>query len=164
VNPVRCGEDFTILEGVKGKGHYVGTFLAWQQNSAAWWGEGELKVFLDGDGEYPTICGTGTEDYFGGAWCFGDNYSTPFLGYPYGKSEASWEAAAGTRHLLYRFHVLDPIRFHQDIKVTIQALGWRSDFRYLPLQDDISSVAYWYQAEPHAPFPTLPDRSFLEVI
>jgi hypothetical protein len=164
VNPVKYGDDVTILEA-SGKGHYVGTFLAWQQNSAAWWGEGELKVFLDGDGEYPTICGTGTEDYFGGAWCFArENYSTPFLGYPYGHSEGSWEAPAGSRHLLYRFHVLDPIRFHQDIKVTIQALGWDSDFRYLPLQDDISSVAYWYQAEPHAPFPVLPDRLHLEVV
>jgi hypothetical protein len=164
VNPVKYGDDVTILEAA-GKGHYVGTFLAWQQNSAAWWGEGELKVFLDGDGEYPTICGTGTEDYFGGAWCFArENYSTPFLGYPYGHSEGSWEAPAGSRHLLYRFHILDPIRFHLDIKVTIQALGWRSDFRYLPLQDDISSVAYWYQAEPHAPFPVLPDRLYLEVV
>ena len=164
VNPVAYKDDYVILDNVKGKGHYVGTFLAWQQNSAAWWGEGEFKVFLDGDKEYPTICGTGTEDYFGGAWCFGENYSTPFLGYPMGQSAASWEAKPGTRHLLYRFHVLDPIRFHQDIKVTVQALGWRSDFRYMPLQDDISSVAYWYQAEPHAPFPKLPDRNFLEVV
>jgi hypothetical protein len=69
---------------------------------------------------------------------------------------------------MYRWHVMDPIRFENDLKVTIQALGWRnpteSGRRYLPLQDDISSVAYWYQAEPHAPHPPLPDRDVLEVI
>jgi len=69
----------------------------------------------------------------------------------------------GNRHSLYRFHILDPIRFQKDIKVTIQAIGWRSEGRYLPLQDDIASVAYWYQAEPHAPFPALPSRDYLEV-
>ena len=65
---------------------------------------------------------------------------------------------------LYRWHIMDPVRFEQDIKITMQALGWRSKGRYLPLQDDIASVAFWYQAEPHAPFPTLPDRDYLEVI
>ena len=69
-----------ILDGVRGQGQYVGTYMAWQQNTAGWWGEGEIKIFLDGDGQYPTICGTGTEDYFGGAWCFGSNYTAPFLG------------------------------------------------------------------------------------
>ena len=65
---------------------------------------------------------------------------------------------------MYRWHIMDPIRFETDLRVTIQALGWRSYGRYLPLQDDIASVAFWYQAEPHAPFPIFPDRDTLEVI
>jgi hypothetical protein len=125
-----------------------------------WWGDGEIKVFLDGDKEFPTICGTGTEDYFGGAWCFGQNYSAPFLGYPLGACDGK----AGNRHGLYRFHIMDPIRFAKDLKVTMQAIGWHSESRYLPLQDDIASVAYWYQTEPHRPFPALPNRDYLEVV
>ena len=70
--PTRCPtRRLRILDGVKGQGQYVGTFMAWQQNSDGWWGEGEFKAFMDGDKDFPTICGTGTEDYFGGAWCFG---------------------------------------------------------------------------------------------
>ncbi len=158
--PLEYLTDHVILDGVRGKGHYVGTHLSWQQNSSGWWGEGEIKFYLDGDRDFPSICGTGTEDYFGGAWCFKDNYSAPFLGYPQGASDD----LPGNRHLLYRFHVMDPIRFHEELRVTIQALGWRSEGRYLPLRDDISSVAYWYQAEPHAPFPSLPGRDALEVV
>ncbi len=166
-NPLPYKEDYVILDGVKGQGHYVGTFMAWQQNSDGWWGEGELKAFIDGDTDFPTICGTGTEDYFGGAWGFGANYSAPFLGY---QDLTQQEQAGhgmgrhGNRHIMYRFHILDPIRFQRDIRVTMQALGWRSESRYLPLQDDIASVAYWYQAEPHTSFPALPDRDLLEVI
>lgn len=159
-NPLPYMEDFTILEGVTGKGHYVGTYLAWQQNSTGWWGEGEFKVFIDGDVDFPTICGTGTEDYFGGAWGFGNTYSAPYLGYPFGNCDGK----AGNRHGLYRFHIMDPIRFQKDLRVTIQAIGWRSEGRYLPLQDDIASVAYWYQTEPHQEFPKLGDRDVLEVI
>jgi hypothetical protein len=164
VNPLEYGEDYTIVDGVRGKGHYVGTYMAWQQNSTGWWGEGEVKFFLDGDDEYPTLCGTGTEDYFGGAWCFGDTFTAPFLGYPQGPRLPDDDGKPGGRHGLYRFHVMDPIRFSTDLRVTMQALGWRSEGRFLPLQDDISSVAYWYQAEPHAPFPKLGDRNDLEVI
>jgi hypothetical protein len=69
-----------------------------------------------------------------------------------------------TRFGMYRWHIMDPVRFEQDLRVTIQALGWRADRRYLPLQDDIASVAYWYQTLPSAPFPPLPDRDYLEVI
>jgi hypothetical protein len=166
-NPLNYGEDYMILDGVKGSGHYVGTFMAWQQNSDGWWGEGEFKAFIDGDDDFPTICGTGTEDYFGGAWCFGANYSAPFLGYQDVTTEEQSGRGMGrhgNRHLMYRFHILDPIRFQQDLRVTMQAIGWRSEGRYLPLQDDIASVAYWYQAEPHAPFPSLADRDGLEII
>jgi len=87
-NPLPYQTVHTLLDGVRGQGHYVGTYLAWGSNSSGWWGEGEIKFYLDGDGEWPTICGTGTEDYFGGAWNFehpkGDygDYSTPFLGLP----------------------------------------------------------------------------------
>ena len=151
VTPIDAPEH-TILEGIKGKGHYVGTYLAWTQLANGWWGEGEIKFFLDGDkDDAPTICGTGTEDYFGGAWCFGDTYSTAFLGYPLWRKEAG----EAPKHGLYRWHVLDPIRFDKDLKVTIQALGWWPNFKYQQLQDDIASVGYWYQTEPHVKFPEM---------
>lgn len=144
--------EHVLLDGVKGQGHYVGTFMAWTQLSNGWWGEGEIKFFMDGDGRFPTICGTGTEDYFCGAWGFGgQTYSTPFLGYPlYSKPEGQVP-----RHGLYRWHILDPIRFKSDLKVTMQALGWWPGGKFQPLTDDIASVAYWYQAEPHAAFPAM---------
>ncbi|HWG85901.1 MAG TPA: glycoside hydrolase family 172 protein, partial [Deinococcales bacterium] len=86
-NPVPYKGVHTILDTVPGPGHYVGTYLAWGVNNNGWWGEGEVKFYLDGDSDYPTICGTGTEDYFGGAWNFdtGERYqefSTPYLGLP----------------------------------------------------------------------------------
>lgn len=149
----RARPEHVILDGVRGRGHYVGTFLAWSQFSNGWWGEGEIKFYLDGDREYPTICGTGTEDYFGGAWGFGgETYSTAFLGYPLYRREPG----EVPRHGLYRWHILDPIRFRQELRVTIQALGWWPNGKYEPLTDDIASVAYWYQTEPHAAFPPLP--------
>ena len=163
-NPLPYEEDYTIVDGIRGRGHFVGTYMAWQQNSTGWWGEGEIKFFLDGDDEFPTLCGTGTEDYFGGAWGFNDTFTAPFLGYPLGPEFPAESGKVGNRHGLYRFHIMDPIRFSSDLRVTMQALGWRSEGRFLPLQDDISSVAYWYQIEPHAPFPALGSRNDLEVI
>ncbi len=168
-NPVVYGDVHTIVDGVKGTGHYVGTYLAWGVNNNGWWGEGEVKFYLDGDNEYPTICGTGTEDYFGGAWNFehpkGEYglYSTAFLGLPQViKPDGLYRSQQ--RFGMYRFHVMDPIRFAQDLRVTIQALGWRSGGRYLPLQDDIASTAFWYQMEPHAAFKPLPGKDSLEII
>jgi hypothetical protein len=172
-NPLPYGEVHTILDGLRGQGHFVGTYLAWGVNNAGWWGEGEIKFYMDGDREFPTISGTGTEDYFGGAWNFehpqGEYgvFSTPFLGLPQViKPDGLYQSQQ--RFGMYRWHVQDPIRFEQDLRVTIQALGWRATMdgrrRYLPLQDDISSVGYWYQSEPHAPYPELPDRDFLEVV
>ena len=150
--------EHVILEGVTGKGHYVGTYLAWTQMSNGWWGEGEIKFYIDGDDEFPTICGTGTEDYFGGAWGFRgpdgmeETYNTPFLGVPLSRHEP----AEVPRHGMYRWHIMDPIRFKSDLRVTIQALGWWPNRKYQPLTDDIASTAFWYQTLPHGEFPTLP--------
>lgn len=166
-NPVPYKEVYTILDGVKGWGHFVGTYMCWGSNNSGWWGEGEIKFFMDGDKEFPTICGTGTEDYFCGSYGFvADNkykeYSTPFAGMPQVLSpDGLWNSQQ--RFGLYRWHIMDPVRFEKDLKVTMQALGWRSGGRYLPLQDDISSVAFWYQKEPHAKFPKFPDKDYLEI-
>jgi len=164
-NPLPHKEDYVILDGVKGNGHYVGTFMAWQQNVDGWWGEGEFKAFIDGDKDFPTICGTGTEDYFGGAWCFGSNYNAPFLGYQHitAQDQVAQEKRCGNRYIMYRFHIFDPIRFQQDLKITMQALGWRTE-GFLPLQDDIASVAYWYQADPHVTFPKMGNYDLLKII
>jgi len=147
----RACPEHVLLDGVRGQGHYVGTFMAWTQLSNGWWGEGEIKFYMDGDGQFPTICGTG---YFCGAWGFGgETYSTPYLGYPLYRKEPG----EVPKHGLYRWHVMDPIRFKQDLRVTMQALGWWPNGKYEPLTDDIASVAYWYQTEPHAPFPVFPE-------
>jgi hypothetical protein len=149
--------EHVLLDGVKGKGHYVGTYIAWTALSNGWWGEGEIKFFMDGDKEYPTICGTGTEDYFCGAWGFygpenrEEAFSSNYTGMPLVRHVVN----EVPRYGLYRWHVLDPVRFEKDLKVTIQALGWWPGGKYQPLQDDIASVAYWYQAEPHADFPVM---------
>jgi len=114
-NTVTYHKEYTILDGVRGRGHYVGTYLAWTQLSSGWWGEGEIKFYVDGDDPHPTICGTGTEDYVGGAWCFADRtYSKAFLGYPLRHAEPGQII----RHGLYRWHVPDPIRFKSDLRVT----------------------------------------------
>jgi hypothetical protein len=168
-NPLPYKEVYTLLDGVKGQGHYVGTVMSWGVNNNGWWGEGEIKFFMDGDNEFPTICGTGTEDYFGGSYNFKNRvtgeyteFSTPYLGMPQVIRPTGSEMSMVQRFGLYRWHILDPIRFKKDLKVTIQALGWRADRRYLPLQDDISSAVFWYQNEPHAKFPPLPDKDYLE--
>ncbi len=168
-NPLPYGSVHTILDGVSGMGHYVGTYMAIGVNNDGWWGEGEVKFYLDGDSEFPTICGTGTEDYFGGAWNFEHPagqygiYSTPFLGLPQViKPDGLY--ISQQRFGMYRWHIQDPIRFQKDMRVTIQDLGWRSRGRYLLRQDDIATTAFWYQAEPHAPFPKFPSADDLEVI
>jgi hypothetical protein len=167
-NPLPLEQDHVILDGVKGWGHYIGTYICWQSNNTGWWGEGEIKFFLDGDGKYPTICGTGTEDYFCGSYGFVVDdkyreYTTPYAGMPQViRPDGLWESQQ--RFGLYRWHIMDPVRFEKDLRVTIQGLGWRSDGRYLPLQDDISSVAFWYQQEPHAVFLKLPSKNQLEII
>lgn len=178
-NPLPYGEVYTIVDGVAGRGQFVGTYMAWGVNNSGWWGEGEIKFFMDGDGEFPTICGTGTEDYFCGAYDFDpaimekekygksfyETFNSPYAGLPQViRPDGAYRSQQ--RFGLYRWHVMDPVRFQADLKVTIQALGWRprKQRAYLPLQDDIASVAFWYQTLPTAPFPALPHRNYLEVI
>ncbi|MFW5653163.1 MAG: glycoside hydrolase family 172 protein [Planctomycetota bacterium] len=154
--------EHTLLDSVQGRGHYVGTYIVWDQFSNGWWGEGEIKFYMDGDREFPTICGTGTEDYFGGAWGFraatdplGNppvTFSAPFVGYP----QALIGGERVPRHALYRWHIPDPIRFRENLRVTIQALGWWPTGKYQPLTDDLASTAFWYQQLPTAPFPAYP--------
>lgn len=171
VNPLPYKSVYTIVDGIKGQGQYVGTYMAWGVNNTGWWGEGEIKFYLDGDTDYPTICGTGTEDYFCGSYCFNlgaekggyKEFTTPYCGLPQ-VIRPDGLYSSQTRFSLYRWHIMDPVRFEQDLRVTMQALGWRSGGRYLPLQDDIASVAYWYQTLPTAPFPALPERDYLEII
>lgn len=168
-------EDYAILDNVKGRGVYLGTVIGIRDlYPKAWWGEGEMKFYIDGDKEYPTICGTGTEDYMGSAWGL-DEISTPYQGAPLLDREKGL-------YSLYRFHVKDPIYFQSDLKVTIQQIGCGSekkakeyfrdnsryfeaagapegsDICYFERSDDYCSTAYWYQTLPTNAFPTLPDR------
>ena len=172
-NPTRANIDYTILDGVTGRGHYVGTYLAHTSLHRGWWGEGEIKFYLDGDQEYPTICGTGTEDYFGGAWSMASYpdgklletcFSSPFSGYNYYSSHDTlirdpyFNDDIPPIRGVYRWHIMDPVRFEQDLRVTIQQIG-RNNRGMFNRQDDVASVAYWYQTEPHGAFPPLPPRT-----
>jgi hypothetical protein len=158
---------YTIIDGVKGKGHFVGVYLAWGVNNNGWWGEGEIKFFLDGDSTFPTICGTGTEDYFCGSYNFDRNgkyteFCTPYSGLVQViRPDGAYRSQQ--RFGLYRWHINDPVRFEKDLRITIQDLGWHHGGRYLPQQSDIASVCFWYQTQPHADFPKLPEWRELEV-
>jgi hypothetical protein len=154
----RINPAYTIIDGIKGDGRYVGTFLAWTQLSTGWFGEGEVKFYLDGDTQFPTVVGTGTEDYFGADYDFPSLYSTAYVGNVLDPKSDNPDGGP-PQHSLYRWHILDPIEFHKDLKVTIQDIGWYPDGTYQPEGDDIASVAFWYQSEPHVPFPALPQLS-----
>lgn len=168
--------DYTIVDGIKGKGHYVGVYLAWGVFNNGWWGEGEIKFFIDGDTKFPTICGTGTEDYFCGSYDFDTrkknaagveevNYTefcTPYAGL-HQVIKGDGHYAVMQRFGMYRWHIMDPVRFDKDLKVTIQDLGWRQGGRYLAQKSDIASVCYWYQSEPHVKYPAVPGWRELEV-
>jgi len=176
INPLPYKSVVVLLDNVQGHGQYVGTYLAWGVHNNSWWGEGEIKFFMDGDTDNPTICGTGTEDYFCGSYDFDTKkknaagveessyteFNTPYSGLVQ-VLRGDGHYNVSQRFGMYRWHITDPIRFEKNLKVTIQALGWRSEGRYLPLQDDIASTVFWYQTEPHQPFPVLPDKDALEV-
>ncbi len=172
VKQVPYKQDYVIVDGIKGKGHYVGCTMAWETKDTRWWGEGEVKFFMDGDTEFPTICGTGTEDYFGGSHCYVEewksnmdeavykDFSSLYAGFYLVKGAFNKPLS---RFDMYRWHVTDPVRFESDLKITVQALGWKENGAYKVLEDDIASVCFWYQTEPHAPFPQLPGKEILKI-
>lgn len=170
-DPLEFQQPHTILDGVTGAGHYVGTYLAWEAHHPGWWGEGAVKFFLDDDDEFPTINGTGTEDYFGGAWSFEDppgkyaTYSTPYLGMPQVIEPGGFHDNQ-QRFGLYRWHLRDPICFRTGLRATVQALGFWTTApgkeRYRPLRDDIASTAYFYTTPGSAKPPAVPTRDELD--
>ena len=143
---------------------------------AQWRREGEVKMYIDGDEQYPTWCSTGAEDYFGGAWSFADfdehgrmrenTFTGPYLGFPFYSQRLAahresdyWDVATPVMRGLYRWHIPDPIYFDSDLRVTWQQIGTEEAGNF-ERQDDVASVAYWYQLEPHTPFDPIGDRHF----
>lgn len=149
----RLGEPavFTVIDGIEGRGKYRGTYMGIQPNWDGWWGEGEPKAYIDGDAEFPTICYTGTEDYFGGSWNFDRNgryeqYTDDEFGFFVSPDDEIYKGFQ--RSSMYRWHLDDPIRFNEDFRMTIQALG--AGDKYVPLVDaDIFATSYWYQSSPN---------------
>lgn len=166
-NPQPYKEPYTVIDGIEGRGQYVGTYFAWGVNSNGWWGEGEMKFYMDDD-QWPTICGTGLEDYIGGSYNFDVNgryieFTTPYSGMPQ-VIRPDGLYCSQQRFGLYRWHIADPIRFEKNLKVTVHDMGWRKGGKYHPQQSDIASVAYWYQTLPTSPLKPLPSREFLEIV
>jgi hypothetical protein len=132
--PNKETEDHVLFE-TAGRGHFVGGFTYIQGWGRYWHGEGEVKMFVDGDKKLPTICGTGTEDYYGSAWCYKDPWNSPFLGLPSWKHQAQQAVA-------YRWHLPDAVNFHKDIKVTLQNIGWQRGLA--ETHNDTLSVQFAY--------------------
>jgi hypothetical protein len=148
--PNLTGEGNYVILEARGRGHYVGCNLnvdchTRQKND--WYGEGDDMIFIDGD-ERPTLHGTGTEDYFGTAWSPTQEFCAPYHGLPLTSGDVDWPYRG--KHSMYRFHIEDPVHFHESIRVTIEH-GHANN-----LSNDYSSTAYWYQTHPHAPPPALP--------
>ncbi|MDD8020182.1 MAG: DUF2961 domain-containing protein [Acidobacteriota bacterium] len=141
--PCEAGRNYLILDAV-GQGHYAGCVLSVLQQSTGWWGEGDDMIYVDGR-ETPEITGTGSEDYFSNAW--GEREGSHLY---YGCSLQEEDFQAGAKATVFRFHLPDPVPFFKSIKVTIEHGHANDRFDYY------SSVAYWYQAEPHKPLPPLP--------
>lgn len=158
-HPVTRGKTYTVIDGIRGKGQFIGVTLAAGMNgNNTCRVEGEARMYLDGD-EYPSVHYTGTEDYFGGSYGFGNDvfihqyqtFSGPYNGLYaiYGDNREFYNGQQ--RFLLYRFHIVDPIRFETDFRMTLDNMGWTG-----PRYDDYTSVAYWYQTMPGAPLFPLP--------
>lgn len=165
-NPTTRTSDFELLPARRGKGRFLGAVIGVRPHEPSWWGEGEVKFYLDGDERLPTIVGTGSEDYVGLAWCVQPT--------PYHYHGASLVSKAPVPNMagpvsMYRWHLVDPIYWHESIRVVIQQIGVvitpatapRSFEGYLDClrerQDDWSCCTFWYEPTPSEPLPPYPD-------
>lgn len=160
-NPTAIKRDFVIMPQRHGRGRFLGCVIGVRTKSPQWWGEGEFKVYLDGDNDLPTICGTGTEDYLGSAWGVGEHFAL-YAGCPYIAMDPGnrWQSLIS----FYRFHVADPIFFVKDIRVDMQQIGGgftpEGEINLYERSDDWSAASFWYQdaGEPLPPLPSFEDR------
>ncbi|MHC4406609.1 MAG: glycoside hydrolase family 172 protein [Planctomycetota bacterium] len=145
-NPTTTKEDFELLPERKNKGRFIGSVIGIRNlHPGQWWGEGEVKVFMDGDKEFPTICGTGSEDYVGLAWGI---QQTPFLYNGCSLNENNFVS-------MYRWHLPDPIAWRRHARITIQQIAWKNGLA--ETEDDWSTATFWYEPTPSAPLPEMPD-------
>jgi hypothetical protein len=151
-NPTILKKDFEILPNRTGKGRFLGTLLGIRSLEKPWWGEGEIKIFMDGDTQFPTICGTGSEDYV----CLSYGMQqTPFLYHGCNLNENGFIS-------MYRWHLLDPIYWKKNCRITIQQIGWSreksgtKDSGLYERQDDWSCATFWYESVPSKPLPEMP--------
>lgn len=152
-NPTTLKEDFEILPKRIGAGRFIGAVLGIRTLEGNWWGEGEIKLYMDGDNEFPTICGTGSEDYV----CLSYGMQqTPFLYHG-----CSWNQEGFVS--MYRWHLPDPIYWNEECRITIQQIGWSQKHReetgsaLYEREDDWSSATFWYETTPSAALPEFPD-------
>lgn len=166
-NPTSLGQDFEVLPLRKGRGRYMGTVIGVRPDDSAWWGEGEVKMYIDGDKEFATIVGTGAEDYVGLSWGL---QQTPFLYNGASFVEHNDGGKKGTGAIsMYRWHMLDPILWSSDMRITMQQIGHKPKDGVPPdtmekylgglfeRQDDWSAATFWYEAVPSEPLPKMPN-------
>jgi len=145
-NPTTEKKDFELLPQRKNKGRFIGSVIGIRNlHPDQWWGEGEIKVYMDGDKEFPTICGTGSEDYVGLAWGI---QQTPFFYNGCSLNEKNFVS-------MYRWHLPDPIAWQKEARITIQQIAWKQGLR--ETRDDWSCATFWYEPVPSGPLPKLPD-------
>ncbi|MCP5527543.1 MAG: DUF2961 domain-containing protein [Verrucomicrobiales bacterium] len=146
-NPTTIKEDFELLPRREGKGRFVGSVIGIRALTGNWWGEGEVKVYLDGDTDFPTICGTGSEDYVGLSWGI---QQTPFRYLGCSLDQKGFVS-------MYRWHLPDPVLWREEARITIQQIGWKDGL--YERQDDWSCATFWYEPVPSRPLPDFPEAS-----
>ena len=144
-NPTTLKKDFHLLPQRNQKGRFIGSIIGIRATHGNWWGEGEVKVYMDGDTAYPTICGTGSEDYVGLSWGI---QQTPFLYNGCSLNENKFVS-------MYRWHLPDPIAWQKECRITIQQIAWNKGLA--EVTDDWSCATFWYEPAPSAPLPAMPD-------